>query len=748
MTPDQSRLDVDRAAPRVVALWQALTALRTPVTFMQSGAHPDDETSEMLAALRFRDGIDVAYVCSTRGEGGQNDVGRQAGAVLGALRTAEMERAADRLDMRVWWMTPDPNDPVRDFGFSKSGEETLERWGRDRTLRRFAAALRAARPDILMPTFLDVPGQHGHHRAMTLLAPEAVDAAADPAFDAPGEPWRVAKLYLPAWSGAGTAYDDEAPPPPATVTVRGGGRDPVTGWPWARIGQHSRAMHRTQGMGRWPDGARDFPLHLVGGEAEGDVLDRLPRSLSDIGLSEAQAAMDAAIDAFPDGAAVARHAARAMNLLPGDPGTDIHRIARKRMQVMRVLWLASGAEARGAADRAFVTPGETTALSLDAHGGEARDLSVRAVVPEGWRIDGDAIGPAHGHVPAPWPMAHDPLAPNAPGLRVEATVADAAVAMTLPLDRTPAAAPEGVTLRPARAVVNRGAGQDGADVTLDPPGAALTVPEGWRHAEGRLVPPMDARGPHAIPATLDGRDALTVDRIETSHAPPRVLARPAVLRVAVVDAALPDARVAVLGAGRDRAAHWLAAMGLDVTEPEVEAIDAGLPGVDTVVLGIMALRFRTGLADRMRRLSDWVRGGGTLVTLYHRPWDGWDAEAMPARLEIGQPSLRWRVTDEAAAVAHLAPDHPLLTTPNRIGPDDWDGWDKERGLYFAARWDDAYAPLLAMSDAGEDPLHGALLSGDIGRGRHVHCALNLHHQMEALTPGAFRLVANLVAPRR
>jgi hypothetical protein len=73
---------------------------------------------------------------------------------------------------------------------------------------------------------------------------------------------------------------------------------------------------------------------------------------------------------------------------------------------------------------------------------------------------------------------------------------------------------------------------------------------------------------------------------------------------------------------------------------------------------------------------------------------------------------------------------------------------KERGLYFAAEWDAAYVPLLAMNDPGEAPLTGGLLAADIGRGRHVHTALVLHTQMEALVPGAFRLFANLVAPRR
>ncbi len=108
--------------------------------------------------------------------------------------------------------------------------------------------------------------------------------------------------------------------------------------------------------------------------------------------------------------------------------------------------------------------------------------------------------------------------------------------------------------------------------------------------------------------------------------------------------------------------------------------------------------------------------------------------------------MRWRVTDPAAEVTVLEPDHVLLKAPNRIGPEDWQGWEKERGLYFPSRWDDAYTPVLSMHDVDEQPLRGALLSGTIGKGRHSHVSLVLHHQMDRLVPGAFRLMANLVQP--
>ena len=194
----------------------------------------------------------------------------------------------------------------------------------------------------------------------------------------------------------------------------------------------------------------------------------------------------------------------------------------------------------------------------------------------------------------------------------------------------------------------------------------------------------------------------------------------------------------------------LRAMGADVTTLEDAALTpAALAGIDTLVIGIFAMKTRAKLAAFMADVKSWVAGGGTLLTLYHRPWDNWNPDTIPpARLEVGQPSLRWRVTDETAPITQLAPDHPVMTGPNRIGPEDWAGWVKERGLYFAKSWDAAYTPLLEMADPQEEPHRGALLSAEIGAGRHTHCALIVHLQMEALVPGGFRLMANMIAPRK
>lgn len=784
-TPDQIRIEMDRARPRLVELWWALRPLTSVVRFMQTGAHPDDEISGMLAALAFRDGINISYACSTRGEGGQNDTGTEAGPALGALRTREMERACDILGMRMYWHSETPDDTIRDFGFSKSGEETLGLWGHDRTLARFVDIVRDEKPDIICPTFLDVPGQHGHHRAMTQTAHEVMAAAADPAFPSNRAPWQVKKLYLPAWSGAGQSYDDDLPPPPATLTIDGRGVDPVSGWSWERIGQQSRAFHRTQGMGRWVpvDHVRDWPLHLAESHVAGPdvaVTSGMAANLGDLAqivetgtaakdLIAAQAAIDETLDAFPDSnriAAAALRAIRAVRAARADcpenwHGEIDHRLAAKEVQLGHVLRLALGVDVHCRVGAHFLVPGQSTELTLDVAAGQAEAVEVACDLPDGWEQEGDALrlSDAAG-LTQPYRVTYDPAVPDAPAAVVQISHGGETFSVRLPMDTPPVVLPRRMArATPNAAVINLQTDRHLFSVRVDdvqPEGCSVTLdaPKDWaveRLPDGFLVTvPRDLpERRYDIPILVDGAPAMAVQKIEHPHTAPTAMSRPAKLSVLALRADLARAKVGYVGAGNDRVGHWLTALGADVTELTDRdlASEAALASFDTIVIGIFAMRFRAGLSQAMPRLHGWTRAGGTLVTLYHRPWDNWvPQETPPLRLEIGQPSLRWRVTDETAEVRHLA-DHPILTTPNQIGPEDWDGWVKERGLYFAKSWDDAYTPLVEMADPGEAPHKGALLAADVGKGRHIHTSLILHHQMENLVPGAFRLMANLLAPR-
>ena len=116
----------------------------------------------------------------------------------------------------------------------------------------------------------------------------------------------------------------------------------------------------------------------------------------------------------------------------------------------------------------------------------------------------------------------------------------------------------------------------------------------------------------------------------------------------------------------------------------------------------------------------------------------------PYPLELG----RDRITDETAAPTLLDGKDPLLTRPNPLGADDFAGWVQERGLYFATKWDGKYRPLLRFADPGEGPLDGAIVVARHGKGTYVYTGLALFRQLPAGVPGAYRLLANLIAGGR
>jgi len=789
---DRERLARQKARPALVALHNALSRLTSTLTVMNTGAHPDDEQSGMLALFRFEMGMRVVVACSTRGEGGQNGLGPERSGALGVMRSREMEEAARVLDADIAWLGHGPDDPVHDFGFSKSGDDTLERWGRERILERLVRAYRTDRPDIVIPTFLDVPGQHGHHRAMTEAAEAAIALAADaeafPEHMAEGlKPWTVAKYYLPAWSGGGGTYDDEVPPPPATLTIRADKRDDATGADFDRIGEWSRAYHASQGMGHWRNPKTEWPLHLLAGpnEPERDPRDNLPATLTRLAdglpdaaaraLRDAQQAIDSAIAAFPSadriiptlGMASDAIATARANLGEVDLDRIGHRLERKLREIDTALLAAAGVTAIAYVEPAIVSPGGNTTLVVETGSGPL--VQAITALPAG--IEGLAAGdgvmegntfsmPLSVAADAPFTLQYAPGFSSLGGngdafVMIEAEIGGRIVRGTVDLEEPLRIVPEATAvIEPSAVLVNRNAlpksisvaasSTSGAVSLETTAGIAATPVEGGLEV---ILPSDLPAGRFTLKALAGGKPAFRRVEMDYPHIGNAIWYAPQQLDLLSLDLKLPEgARVGYVGGGADNVGLWLERMGLNVTNLDAEALQDDLSGFTTIVVGIFAFGLRPDLRAATEKLHRWVEAGGHLVTLYHRPSDGWNPDhTPPRRLVIGSPSLRWRVTNPNAEVQVLAPEHQLLAGPNVIGRDDWANWDKERGLYFASEWDEAYVPLLAMHDAGETPLKGSLLSARIGAGRHTHTALGLHHQLDRLVPGAFRLMANFCA---
>lgn len=778
------RLATREARPALMRLDRALSRMGSVLTVMNTGAHPDDEHSGLMAWFRFGLGMRVVIACSTRGEGGQNALGPERGALLGLLRTREMEEAARVLDCDVAWTGFGPADPVHDFGFSKDGDDTFARWGEALITQRMARAYRIYRPDAILPTFLDVPGQHGHHRAMTRAALNAIALAADPSAmaDTNLPAWTVTHPYLPAWGGGGGTYDDTLPPPPATLRIEAAPRDAATGASFSEIGQWSRLRHATQAMGHWSDTPqRSWELHRIGGAPEAQLAEDLPRTLSDLAplagpagdrIEAAAVAIAAARAAFPDLqellprlAAADAHLEAAQALQdPVFAHAHGHRITRKRRELAHALAEAAGLSLLVTLTPPRLVPGTGTELRLSQPTPfAAQEVTVTPRLPQGASAAPVALTGAMATIPvtladdAPIPPqfleSFDPLGGNgAVHVTLDARIGGRRVQLPVDLETPAEVLPARSFAATPTAFVRRSG--DGAPLTAtlaDDGPVTFDAPDGWQITQdGRrltLHPAPGTLGLTTLTPGLDGAPALTATTAAYPHTGAVTLLQPAALRVLTLDLSLPEgARIAYIGSG-DSVGQWMQRIGLDVILMEEIPAEEDFSRFTTVLVGVVAFGNRPDLAAATPRLRAFTEAGGHLVTLYQRPDQGWDPQTTPPRpLTIGRPSLRWRVTDPDAPVTITAPEDPLMTTPNAIGAGDFAGWNKERGLYFASAWDDAYQPLLSMSDAGEAPLTGALVTGRIGRGRHTHCSLVLHHQLDHLVPGAFRLLANLVQP--
>jgi LmbE family N-acetylglucosaminyl deacetylase len=230
--------------------------------------------------------------------------------------------------------------------------------------------------------------------------------------------------------------------------------------------------------------------------------------------------------------------------------------------------------------------------------------------------------------------------------------------------------------------------------------------------------------------------------VRYEHLPLQLLQPPARVKAVSLELATRGRHVGYLPGAGDDVTAALEQMGYEVTPlTGADLTPERLGTLDAVVIGIRAFNVRTDLAGHLPALFAYVEGGGTVVAQYNtldRLREDWLA---PWHLRLS----RDRVTDEHAPVTVLAPEHPALTTPNRITAADFEGWVQERGLYFPAEWDERFTAILACSDAGEAPLRGGLLVARAGKGYFVYTSLAWFRQLPEGVPGAYRLFANLVS---
>jgi LmbE family N-acetylglucosaminyl deacetylase len=248
----------------------ALKKLKVTASVLYVAAHPDDENTRLLAYMSKERLYRTGYLSMTRGDGGQNLIGDEQGIELGLIRTQEL-LAARRIDGAEQFFTR-----AYDFGFSKSTDEALKVWNKEKILSDVVWVIRKFQPDVIITRFPpDNRAGHGHHSASAVLAQEAFTAAADPNrfpehFFYGVKPWKAKRIMWNTFNFGGNNTTSEN-----QLKLDVGVFNPLLGKSYGEIASESRSQHKSQGFGvpRQRGQSFEYFRHVNGDSATVEVMD-------------------------------------------------------------------------------------------------------------------------------------------------------------------------------------------------------------------------------------------------------------------------------------------------------------------------------------------------------------------------------------------------------------------------------------------------------------------------------------------
>ena len=193
----------------------------------------------------------------------------------------------------------------------------------------------------------------------------------------------------------------------------------------------------------------------------------------------------------------------------------------------------------------------------------------------------------------------------------------------------------------------------------------------------------------------------------------------------------------------DQVPQGIQQLGYEVTLLDERALaTADLQQYDAIMTGTRAYAVREDLKTYNQRLQDYASNGGHLIVLYNTQ------ELVPNQFAPVPGELTPRaeeVSEEDSPVDILAPGSPMLNFPNRITKADFEGWVEQRGSKFWSRGTAPTLPIIATYDKGQAPQQGGWLWAKTGKGHYTYFAYAFHRQLPYGVPGAYRLLANLLA---
>ena len=768
---------------------QALLDLTSPWTVMCVAAHPDDEDGSTLTILRRKYGIHTVSLFSTFGEGGQNAVGPELYEELGVIRARETMAAAAVQGSEPHFLG------FRDFGFSKSAEETFRAWGEKEVLRRMVLQIRLLRPDVII-TNHDTTSGHGHHQATGRIVLQAFDAAADPKqfpeqLSQAGV-WQVQRLFV---RNRGQAEGTAATP--QIVTLDPNETDPVRGVTYAQQALAGLQKHATQGP--WPKtvpagGARQIRYGLVKQAPSAPPLPANAKTPVD-GLQLPEAVASKFVAPTIEGKRLTEFLDRRLELLvsllsakrrgvftaPKEvTDTDPQRFKLMASRLDKALATVSGASVALGPDGTALVPGEEAKLAAVVSNAGMAEIQIKQLKFRGLGVEtkldtAEKILPgtdtgaevkvaiptnAALSVPASQHLYDGRLFGEKLTVEAELTLEGVSFWVNNESQKDVAPAIEILDVEPSPYVTTPATWQKPLDFkvevknhlasdfhgvlrvggpTLETGREINLGPEETETADLVVRPPLPLSGP------VRGSDiAVSVDL----RKPSEPIAKRTVPLVYAEALVVGGRKVGYLPSYDQTLERALAALAVDAKKLTVDEIaKSDLSVFHTIIIDNRGYEAHQDLIPVNNRLLKFVEDGGTLLVFYHRT-NEWNPNESRGRPQLAPYPIILgdeRVTEEGAPVTFLQPRHPLLNFPNKITQRDFADWVQERGLYFPKEWDQRYTAVLSSNDTGQTPLKGGLLVAPYGRGNYIYTSYVWYRQLRAGLPGGYRFFANLIS---
>ena len=732
------------------AIFTQLKQMEVLGSVLYIAAHPDDENNAFLPYLTKERRYRTAYLSLTRGDGGQNLIGKEQGIELGLIRTQELLAARIQDGAEQYFST------AYEFGYSKSAKEALAIWDHQKVLSDVVWVIRKFQPDIIITRFPgDARAGHGHHAASSIIAQEAYTAAADPnmfpeQFKYGVQPWKAKRILWNTFNfgTVNTTNDNQ-------LKIEVGGYNPTIGKSYGEIGAEARTMHKSQGEGRPRRRGSYFEFfqHLNGDTAKMDIMDGVVTNWSRLNAPGIQSKIQQIISAYKIdqpasivSSLVQLH--QEVNTLP-----ESHWKAYQLNLIQSTIESASGLLVEATTTRQQVVPESELTIQVlvnqrsnlntslkkmqllsDQIAIKDSLLNIKLVNNQNQQLAYSFKVPATQAISQPYWL----VSPKTEGMFVvkDQTMVGKAendAPFSILLNYTI----EGQLFQKQFPVQYKYVDLTKGDVYQ--PIVVLPKKEVAPIKSVALVP-TNSNLP--LPKFEEGIFHKT---IQYDHIPAQTYFQEASIQVVKVDIKKQGKKVGYIDGAGDAIPEALEQLGYEVVQlKESDLTPAHLKGLDAIVVGIRAYNMYAYLSDKQAVLNEYIANGGNLIIQYLK-----SNQVGTQNIKIGPYPFTVnsgrRVTEENAKVTFVLPNHPVLNFPNKISDQDFNNWVQERSTYQAENIDARFQTPFQMSDTGEAPSLGSLLITPFGKGNFAYVSLALFRQLPAGNPGAYKLFANLLS---